>query len=235
MTNLKEVKPSGFLVRFPVYIEGPNSAHIILAPSSTVTANDDAYEIIIGGWLNTRSEIRKRLDGAVLAAAETPNILSLLKKKKFVVEITDEGFINVFSEDNPNYPFITAVDPKPAKIEFVGFKGYEDAVIKYFFDYRPQLDTDKLLANLLPAKYDLVSLKRQCSAFAAANTEFQQFHSIAELGSNLNDQGVKTFSFYVDGTKDASLVLASSATPDPKTDTVYEICKCLIGNLLRVI
>lgn len=186
------------------------------------------FKTVIGGWVNSRVEIRKRWNGPILATAITPNVLSDVKRKKFVIEVTTAGYIRVYSEDDLVKPLVAAFDPKPINIKYLGFKNSKDEIVKFYFDYRPQLDNDKLLATLMPSKYDLAVLDTHCTKHVAEGVEFKKFLKISDLSLTQIDHVGKTFSFYVDGTKDASLLLSSSMTPNPETDWVYEICKYIV-------
>lgn len=227
LLELEKVKPEGYHVRMPVWVEGPHSAHILLSPISDVPLKDDSYEIVIGGWMNTRIEIRKRMNGPILASVNTPNIMSMIKRKKFVIEVTTDGWINVYSDADLYKPLISAYDPNPVPVNWLGFKSIEGLPVKFYYDYEPKLDNKQILSNLLPAKYDLNELKSQCSAYVAEGTAFNKFTKISGLSLTRVDQMGKTFSFYVDGTKDASIVLSTSEKPNPELDDVYEVCKYL--------
>jgi len=56
-------KPSKFCVRFTA--QGSNDAHILLSTQSGVERISEAYEIVLGGWGNTKSVIRVGTQGTV--------------------------------------------------------------------------------------------------------------------------------------------------------------------------
>lgn len=225
LADIKNVKPEGYYARLPFYVEGPHSAHILLTPKTPVTEFDDAYEIVIGGWRNTRVEIRKRWSGPLLGWVEAPNVLSPLVKQKFVLEVTVDGWIHLWSDKDLLHPLISAYDPKPINVNWLGFRSTDDAPVKFYYDYQPRLDSQQMLTNLMPARYELSQLKSDCIEHLAEGTEFKQFLKISDLSLTKYDQFGKSFSFFVDGTKDASIVLSTSGTPHPELDIVYEICK----------
>lgn len=45
LTELPEVRPDGYIVRIPFYVQGPGNAHILFAQKENPTEHDDAYEI----------------------------------------------------------------------------------------------------------------------------------------------------------------------------------------------
>lgn len=225
LEELESVKPEGYHVRMPIWVEGPHNAHILLSPSGVPSMNDDAYEIIIGGWMNSRVEIRKRWNGPVIASVSVPNVMSLVKRRKFVIEVSHDGWINLFSDHDLYKPLISAYDPVPVHVNWLGFKNKQGVPVKFYYDYQPKLDNKQILSNLLPAKYDLDELKTQCTTLVAEGSGFKKFAKISDLSLTRIDNMGKTFSFYVDGTKDASIVLSASEHPNPEVDDVYEVCK----------
>lgn len=161
----------------------------------------------------------------MLASVGAPNIISVLKRKKFVVEVTYDGHIRVFSEDDLYKPLAAAYDPKPFRIEYLSFKNYNKEPLKFYYNYNPRNVANRILSKLVPSKYDLKLLKAQCSELVATSTDFKTYVKISDLALTQFDGVGRTFSFYVDGTKDASLLLTNTPTPNEEHDTVYEVRK----------
>jgi hypothetical protein len=75
-------------------VQASNDAHIGLFSSTQTT--DEVYEIVIGGWGNTRSVIRKQSSGTNQVEANTPNILSSIESRQFWVDAVG-GLVRVGS------------------------------------------------------------------------------------------------------------------------------------------
>ena len=69
-----------WFIQFSV-IEYCNDAHIAL--SSGPAATGDIYELVIGGWGNSRSVFRERKQSCQLASANTPSILNCAETRLF--------------------------------------------------------------------------------------------------------------------------------------------------------
>lgn len=225
LDDFKLAKSDGFKVRLPVFINGLQNVRIYLAPTSTYNVNNDAYVIDIGTWMNSRIEIRKRSNGPIIAKAVVPNVLSNMRAKMFIVEVTEDGWIRVFSEDDHVKPLISTFDPIPVDVKYVSFSSYGDEPVKFYYDYESRGAVENLLSGLIPTKYNLHDLIKYCESYESTTTEFKSFIKINQIESAQVSQFGKTFSFYMDGTKDVSLVLAGVQAPKPDVDFVYEIRK----------
>lgn len=218
---------SDHLVYLPLFINGAQNARISLLWKNSVTgAVEDAYIINIGTLMNTRIEIRKYADGPIISKAIVPNLLSNVKAKLFHIEVTNEGWIRVYSEDDHMNPLISTFDPYPVKIEYVRFGSYQNEPLKFYYDYDYNLVGEQLPTQLVSFKYNFADLTKNCKSHVVDSTEFKQFIQISALESVQVNQIGKALSFYVDGTKDTSIVLADTLAPNRDVDYVYEICKC---------
>ncbi|XP_041975354.1 uncharacterized protein LOC121730395 isoform X2 [Aricia agestis] len=105
--------PSGS-VQFKV--RAANDAHIALTmgPQASVPM----YEIMIGGWGNTKSVIRKNRTKPDKVEIETPGILNAGEFRGFWVR-WDGGIVSAGREGEA-IPFISWSDPEPFPIGFVG-------------------------------------------------------------------------------------------------------------------
>lgn len=137
MADLPEVFPKDYVLRFPFFIQGASNAHIVFSPKENPGLEDNAYELVIGGWGNTRMTIRKRIDGYPLADIIMPNVLYVLKKKQFVFEVTLDGEIRLYTEDDPFKPTLIGYDPVPLKLEYLSFKNYENEKLTLYYGYDP--------------------------------------------------------------------------------------------------
>ncbi|XP_070537336.1 C-type mannose receptor 2-like [Ptychodera flava] len=83
---------------------------------------NDQYEIVIGGWHNTKSVIRRCLDCGHEEEVSTPQILSGSEFRGFWITFVD-GTITVGKEGGE--AFMTWTDPNPMTINYVGYStGY---------------------------------------------------------------------------------------------------------------
>lgn len=230
LNDLKMVVPVGYKVQLPLFIDGTQNARILLAANNPIDIDDAAYEIIIGSWMNSRIEIRKRINGPIIAKAVVPNVLSSTKLNYFVIEVTADGYIRVFSKDDRVKPLISTFDPNPVDINYLGFSSYMNEPVKFFYDYYyDHSGAEQLLNKRIPFKYSLADL--DCEVYISELTSFESFIKISELASTQISQFSKTFTLYVYGSKDTSIVLANSLAPNREVDIVYEIRKYF--NLIR--
>lgn len=82
----KQYQPLGYLVRFPVYLQGSHDAYILLTTNSEPSVSADVYEIQIGAAGNTIHQIKK--NGKVMVKVNEPKMLSPQNPTKFLIEIT---------------------------------------------------------------------------------------------------------------------------------------------------
>jgi len=101
-------------------IQASNDAHIAFAPNIAAGESVPLYEIVIGGWANTQSVIRRSSQGANLATAATPNILSKDESRPFWASVVDGqvrvGRGSVIGVD----VFMQYDDPDPLPIQYLG-------------------------------------------------------------------------------------------------------------------
>lgn len=89
------VRPKGFMLQLVTYIQGPESANILLAPSGSLDAvNEDpnVYEIQIGIEGNSWSQIVKKSTGEVIARTFQQNLLSEEHPLRVVVEVSNSKY-----------------------------------------------------------------------------------------------------------------------------------------------
>lgn len=77
LSEIEHAKASGFLVQLSFFVQGSSNAHLVFSPIGNPSPLDNVYEVIIGGFGNMRTMIRKRIDGVLLAHAIISNILSV--------------------------------------------------------------------------------------------------------------------------------------------------------------
>ncbi|XP_019646607.1 PREDICTED: uncharacterized protein LOC109487084 isoform X2 [Branchiostoma belcheri] len=103
---------------FTFEVQANNDAHVAL--SSQNQDLDDMYEIVIGGWNNTRSAIRRSKQGANRAFSSTPGILSSTESRGFWISWTATGSISV-GRQGEAHPFLEWTDPQPLHVAYAGY------------------------------------------------------------------------------------------------------------------
>lgn len=81
---------------FHFAVLAPSDAHILLAPSQSVKANDPAYEIVIGAGGNTFCDIRRKQKSDVKASQRVKGLLSALDPQFFWLHISKGEFKQSF-------------------------------------------------------------------------------------------------------------------------------------------
>ncbi|XP_063991103.1 uncharacterized protein LOC135169755 [Diachasmimorpha longicaudata] len=100
------------------HVRAPNDAHIAL--TSEPLARDPMYEILIGGWGNTKSVIRKNRTKPDVTEVMTPGILDANKSCGFWIK-WNNGMITV-GREGEDAPFLSHSDPELFDIQFYGIR-----------------------------------------------------------------------------------------------------------------
>ncbi|XP_019633508.1 PREDICTED: uncharacterized protein LOC109476932 [Branchiostoma belcheri] len=104
--------------RFTFEVSVNNDAHIGLSPVNNDVA--DMYEIVIGGWTNTRSAIRRIPQGPDLTNVPTPAINSPTEFRTFWINWASDGTISV-RKGGVAEPFMSWRDPNPLRVSYAGY------------------------------------------------------------------------------------------------------------------
>jgi hypothetical protein len=84
-------RPHGEPLKFFIDIEAKSDCHIWLSDGENARNTRRGYEVVIGGWNNTRSEIRRGQQGTALACCLHKNSpLQVRGKSKFWIAILEE-------------------------------------------------------------------------------------------------------------------------------------------------
>nr|BAM18146.1 similar to CG10527 [Papilio xuthus] len=105
---------SSGVVQFKV--RTPNDAHVALTMGPQ--DSEPIYEIMIGGWGNTKSVIRKNKAKPDKVEIETPGIVNGGEFRGFWVR-WDGGVVSA-GREGESIPFISWADPEPFPVGFVG-------------------------------------------------------------------------------------------------------------------
>lgn len=162
-SGFEDIRPEGYFLRIPFYLYGANDAHIIVSSKENPTALDDAYEFVIGGRQKGHVVIRKRLNGPVLADYYWPNTLSVWRKKKFVLEIQQNNYISLYSEDLPHMPIASTNDwiPETAKFNFLSVKNIYGKQLSLSYAKRAPVVPKDVFMDLLRSEYGKVEIRPQ--------------------------------------------------------------------------
>ncbi|XP_035694593.1 uncharacterized protein LOC118428599 [Branchiostoma floridae] len=106
--------------RFEFEVQASGDVNVALSAQNQDLS--DMYEVVIGGWSNRKSVIRRSKLGAVQAEAQTPGINSPNQYRRFWITWAD-GTIAV-GRGNEIDPFIQWVDPDPLNISYAGYSTY---------------------------------------------------------------------------------------------------------------
>ncbi|XP_078667263.1 uncharacterized protein LOC144909086 [Branchiostoma floridae x Branchiostoma belcheri] len=104
--------------RITFQVSANNDAHIALSPVNNDVA--DMYEIVIGGWTNTRSVIRRAPQGQSLTIVGTPAINSPSVYRTFWINWASDGTISV-GKGGVAAPFMSWRDPNPIRVSYAGY------------------------------------------------------------------------------------------------------------------
>lgn len=130
-------KPEGWRVRFPVYVRGWTDARILLTSTQAPDPlKDNVYEIRVGAAKNSMTTISRKMNGAVMKKVFEQNILSPKKVTKLIVEVTEDGHINVWTSHNPWVPLISVFDKTPLDIKYISVAS--EGRVQYFYDVDEQ-------------------------------------------------------------------------------------------------
>ncbi|KAI8499818.1 hypothetical protein Bbelb_221350 [Branchiostoma belcheri] len=120
----------------PLIFSIKTSRDAIIALSLERSASGDLYEIIIGGWSNTRSVIRRSAEGPAQTTVATPGILSADELRGFWISWAPDGTIAVGREGEGS-PFMQWQDPDPLPIQYFGYATVWGLAGQFIFPCQP--------------------------------------------------------------------------------------------------
>ena len=121
---------------FFVVVKSYHDVHIALAPVLYQGEDwqKDLIEVVIGGYGNTLSFIRRGNQGTELCKAETPNILSGEEFRGFWITtkpLEDKGLEINFGLIGQTTPLMVGIDPDPVPFQFLGLASWANAEAFY--------------------------------------------------------------------------------------------------------
>ncbi|XP_055311129.1 uncharacterized protein LOC129573947 [Sitodiplosis mosellana] len=135
LSDIRDSKPNGYIVRLAFYAQGTRNAHVLLSRTATPNlAAEPVYEFIIGGWVNSRVLIRrKKSDVNPLQQVFVPPILSAQTPVKFIIEVANSGTVRIYAESDKIEPIASFFDPIVLPVNYVSFCGY-DNLVRFYYD-----------------------------------------------------------------------------------------------------
>lgn len=88
---------------------------------------------MLGGRGPFHVQLRRKVGSETLAKVGLPNIISANKPTKFILEVTDEGKITLYSSHNPFVPIFKVFDKQPLQVKYLSFSSNEDKLAQFFF------------------------------------------------------------------------------------------------------
>ncbi|KAI8502505.1 CUB and sushi domain-containing protein 1 [Branchiostoma belcheri] len=107
-----------------------NDVHIAL--SSARADLPDMYEIVIGGWSNSESAIRRAPAGTDQTRVSTAGILSPGEPRGFWISWTEDGVIAA-GRDGESSPFMQWQDPDPLPVLYFGYSTGQGSTGQFSF------------------------------------------------------------------------------------------------------
>ncbi|XP_019631561.1 PREDICTED: fibrillin-1-like [Branchiostoma belcheri] len=104
--------------RFTFEVQADHSVHVALSAQRQNLG--DMYEIVIGGWSNGQSVIRRSMRGHSHAVESTPGINSPTEYRTFWITWSSDGTIAV-GRGGETQPFMQWRDPDPLPIAYAGY------------------------------------------------------------------------------------------------------------------
>lgn len=186
-------------------------------------------------------QIRRHIGRDVIANIGKPNLLNDKTPVKFLLEITKDGFIALYSSYDPFTPLITAHDPKPLPIKYISFAS-KDSLVQYYFmctediqdiSYEqpmirtelPSLFGENLASGMIANKVGTVTHKydlQLCKHVQVTENEYQKFIPLKDFVGEQYENQIINLQLLIKGGKNAHIALTSTDKPNWETDNIYE-------------
>lgn len=124
---------------------GENDGHVRLSPTMFPYNNTDMNEIVLSGWSNTKTVVRRYT--RVSPAEQDPEILlkeqssfgmlSVFEPFMFTMAVHPSGLVQL-TKDKDTVPFLEFEDPE-LSVNYIGFVNWNVPVV-YFYDCPLEID-----------------------------------------------------------------------------------------------
>ena len=111
-------------------VKGCNDAHILLSNNLYDSTSENIYEIVIGGYSNTLTDIRHGHDGIVLQVS-TPQIMKCDQFTMFWLSWDEEGSITFGTGLVHTHQMMQYTMPEPTLYRYASFSTYITAALEY--------------------------------------------------------------------------------------------------------
>lgn len=196
---------------------------------------------VIGASGLFQVQIRRRIGRDVIAKIGRPNLLNDKVPVKFVLEITKNGLIALYSSHDPFTPLIVAHDPNPLPIKYLSFASKNSFVQYYIMCTDDIRDTPNVSLNLsvgLPLRFaanlvagiqmfeaGVVTHKlglQSCKHVQVQGNEYRSFIPLKDIIGEQNENEIINLPLFIQGDKNAHIALTSTDKPNWETDNIYE-------------
>lgn len=198
---------------------------------------------VIGDPGRFHVQIRRHND--LIAKTDRTDMLNDKVPMKFALEITNDGFIALYSSYDPFTPLITAHDPSPLPIKYMSFAS-KDSLVQYYFmctdDIKDISYEQPIIRTELPSRFgeNLVSGMKGHEAGAVTHKydlqlckhvqvqeyEYRNFIPLKDIVGEHYENQVINLPLLIQGGKNAHIALTSTDKPNWDRDNIYEF---LIG------
>lgn len=148
--------------------------------------------------------------------------------------------IKLYAEDDLYHPIVQSFDAVGFKVHYMSLKNYNNEYIDLFYGNNLKVINDNVLFDLVKEKYGAVqmqpllktykhllekltmpTLSKYSKYFESWSTAYSHF---VKIDRSVQPKGLRLqFPVFVQGTKDARILLSSTQTPDALDENVYEI------------
>ena len=122
------MEPVGYTFAFRV--KGCMNAYVLLS-EYRYDYHLEAYEIVFGVYSNSASEIRRGLQGPVLAQAATPTIMDCENWRRFWVSWSDEGDITLGTGEVGTHSILHYRDPVPQPTNYISIGTWNNVDLQW--------------------------------------------------------------------------------------------------------
>lgn len=88
---------------------------------------------MVGGWGNSRIQIRKKSYNNTITEITVDEAISLFKPTKIFIEVANTGHINLYLNNKPE-PVISAYDPNPLQVKYVSFASHQSSQVEFLYN-----------------------------------------------------------------------------------------------------
>lgn len=238
LKDIKNSQADGYVFKLNFFIFGHKEVHVLLSPTDKpniengYTKDQSAYEVIIGGYGGARHVIRKTVeDDDLFEKVQLKDLVSEEKQTRVLIQLTNDGLLEVFVGEFQYKPFIKAV-AKPIDVKYVSFASSDGNRVLYFYN----CDDEKAAKSILPVpptdahpffaeptETNEENLTKKCKHSHAWEDVYSTPVKLDSIKNSSPDGYVVRVPVLVKGVRDAHILLTSGNSANPNDG--YEIGK----------